>query len=143
MEIWHIWTILALIFLIIEISTAGFACFCIAMGFGGGAIAAAFTPDIKIQIIVFTIVTLLSIFFIRPVLKKFFYRKKEILTNADALIGRTAIVSEDIDNSNNSGRVAIDGDDWKAVSENGESIAKGEHVSIVSRESIILTVKKS
>lgn len=142
MEAWHIWAIIALIFLIIEISTTGFAFFCIALGCVASTIAAVFTTDIKIQIIVFIVTTLASIVFIRPVLKRFFFKKKEILTNADALIGRTATVSEEIDNENNSGRIAVDGDDWKAVSENGEIIKKGEHVKIVSRDSIILTVKK-
>ena len=39
------------------------------------------------------------------------------------------------------GRVAIDGDVWKAVSEDGTAIEKGQKVTVVSRDSIIITVK--
>ena len=39
------------------------------------------------------------------------------------------------------GRVAIDGDDWKAVSANGGRIEKGDNVKVVGRDSIIITVE--
>ena len=58
-------------------------------------------------------------------------------------IGRTAIVEEDIMPETNSGRVAIDGDRWKAVSEDGNKIAKGEKVVVLKVNSIILTVRKA
>ena len=62
-------------------------------------------------------------------------------TNADALLGRKAIVSERIDAAQHTGRVAVDGDDWKAVSSDGAVIEKGTEVTIVKMDSIILTVK--
>ena len=65
--------------------------------------------------------------------------KDEVLTNADALIGRQAIVTEEINPDKNTGRVKIDGDDWKA--EASEVLAVGEKVEVVSRDSIILKVK--
>ena len=78
--------------------------------------------------------------FIRPIIVKFLLKKKdEVLTNADAIIGRVAIVTEEIDMVKNTGRVKLDGDDWKA--ESSEIIAVGEKVEIVSRDSIILSVK--
>ena len=61
----------------------------------------------------------------------------------EALIGRTAIVEEDIVAETNSGRIAIDGDRWKAVSEDGNKIAKGEKVVVLKVDSIILTVRKA
>ena len=59
-------------------------------------------------------------------------------SNADAIIGRKAKVSQDIP-ANGYGRVAIDGDDWKATA--STDIKKGDTVTIVTRESIILTVE--
>ena len=58
------------------------------------------------------------------------------------LIGRKGIVSERIDATQHTGRVAIDGDDWKAVSDDGSVIEKGTTVEIVKLESIIVTVKQ-
>ena len=40
------------------------------------------------------------------------------------------------------GRVAIDGDDWKAVSADGQYVPMGQNVRVVGRESIIITVEK-
>ena len=51
-------------------------------------------------------------------------------------------MSERIDAGQHTGRVAIDGDDWKAVSEDGSVIEKGTPVVIVKMDSIIVTVKK-
>ena len=67
------------------------------------------------------------------------HEKDFIPSNADAIIGRVATVSQDIP-ANGFGRVALDGDDWKATAK--ESLDKGEKVTIVARESIILTVEK-
>ena len=69
-------------------------------------------------------------------------KSKDVKTNADALVGRKGVVSERIDAAQHTGRVAIDGDDWKAVSENGEVIEKGTEVEIVKLDSIIITVKQ-
>lgn len=143
MEIWHIWIIAALVFVIIEIFTSTFAVVCLSAGCVGGAITAACDADTKVQIAVFAIVTFVAIGTVRPLLKALFSRNGgDFKSNADALIGRVAIVSEDINPDTMSGRVAIDGDDWKAASCDNTRIAKGEKVEIVARESIILTVKK-
>ena len=80
--------------------------------------------------------------FLRPVAIRWLDRKsKDVKTNADALIGRKAVVSERIDAEQHSGRVAVDGDDWKAVSADGSVIEKGATVEIIQRDSIILTVR--
>jgi membrane protein implicated in regulation of membrane protease activity len=39
------------------------------------------------------------------------------------------------------GRVAIDGDDWKAESVESEDIPVGSKVEVLDRKSLILTVK--
>jgi membrane protein implicated in regulation of membrane protease activity len=64
----------------------------------------------------------------------------ERVSNADALMGRIGRVSETIE-AEGYGRVAIDGDDWKAVSANGGRIEKGANVKVVGRDSIIITVE--
>ena len=90
-----------------------------------------------------SVVSMLAFIFLRPVVIRFFDKKsKDVKTNADALVGRKGVVSECIDAENHTGRVAIDGDDWKAVSEDGSVIEKGAYVEIVKLDSIIVTVKK-
>lgn len=144
MEYYQIWLIAAIVLVIIELLTAGFGVICFAVGALFSALAAFLGMDSLVwQLLIFAVASVLCFIFLRPVVLRFLDKKsKDVKTNADALIGKTAIVSETIDSSVNQGRVAVDGDDWKAVSADGSVINKGEKVEIISRDSIILTVKK-
>lgn len=142
MQYYQIWLIVAIILVIIEICTAGFGSICFAIGAAFSALAAGLGLGVTWQIIIFAAVSLLTFIFLRPIAMRFLDRKtKDVKTNADALVGRKGIVSERIDSTQHTGRVAIDGDDWKAVSANGSVIEKGVEVEVVKRDSIILTVK--
>lgn len=143
MDAWHIWVIIALIFVVVEIFTTGFAVMCISVGCIFGAGASALEWDIKWQLLAFAVGTALAFVTIRPLVYKFFYKRShEIKTNTDALIGRRAVVTERIEGELHPGRVKIDGDDWKAVPLNNETIEVGEAVEVTAINSIILTVKK-
>ncbi len=142
MVAYQIWLIIAIVLVIIELLTAGFGVICFAVGAGFSALAAGLGVGLTWQILIFVVVSLLTFIFLRPVALRFLNKKsKDVKTNADALVGRKAVVSERIDASQQSGRVAVDGDDWKAVSEDGSVIEKGTLVEIVKLDSIILTVK--
>ena len=143
MESWHIWVIIALIFVIVEICTSGFAVMCISFGCLFGAGASLLEWEFKWQLLAFAIGTVLAFMTVRPLVYKFFYKKVgEVKTNAEALIGRRAIVTERIEGELHPGRVKVDGDDWKAVCESVEPIEIGEAVEITAINSIIVTVKK-
>jgi len=73
---------------------------------------------------------------------KYFLKKDKVKTGVDALVGRIGRVSEAIDPELHRGRVAIDGDDWKAISMENEPIAVGQRVEIAKADSTILYVKK-
>ena len=137
---WWIWLILALVLIVIEMFTAGFAVICFGIGCLFAAIPAALDLHIAWSITVAIVVSLLCFVLVRPFVLKFLSRGKELATNADAIIGRIGVVSETIDAETNTGRVAIDGDDWKAECRTTNIINKGEKVKVVSRESLILTV---
>ena len=144
MEIYQYWLIAAIILVIVEICTAGFGSICFAIGAGFAALAAGLGASFTWQIVIFAALSLVTFIFLRPVVIRFLEKKsKDVKTNADALIGRKGVVSERIDAQQHTGRVAVDGDDWKAVSEDGLVIEKGEEVVITHRESIIVTVRKA
>ena len=144
MSAYLIWLIAAIALIIFEICSATFGAICFAIGAGFSALAAGLGANLTWQIVIFAIVSLLTFIFLRPFMLKFMDRKtKDVKTNADALVGRKAIVSERIDAAQHTGRVAVDGDDWKAVSVDGSVIEKGVQVEIVKLDSIILTVKTS
>ena len=62
------------------------------------------------------------------------------MSNAEAMVGQEGRVSERIDEGG-FGRVAIDGDDWKARSEDDSAIEKDVRVRVVKMDSIIAIVK--
>ena len=143
MEIYQIWLIAAIVLVIIEIATAGFGVICFAIGAGFAALAAVLGVENAVwQIVIFAAVSFLTFLFLRPIAMRFLEKKsKDVKTNAEAIVGRKGVVSERIDATQHTGRVAIDGDDWKAVSEDGSVIEKGQTVEIVKLDSIIVTVK--
>ena len=141
MEVYQLWLVVAIILVILEILTAGFGVICFAIGAGLAALAAGLNLGVTWQIVIFAVVSLLAFVFLRPLVINFLDKKsKDVKTNAEAIVGRNGIVSERIDAAQHTGRVAIDGDDWKAVSEDGTVIEKGETVQVVKLESIIVTV---
>ena len=144
MEVWHIWAIVALVFIILEIFTTGFAVMCFSFGGVAAAIAAACDATLIWQTVWFCIFTAIAFVTVRPLVLKTFFKneKSTVKTNVDALVGRQGRVTEKIDPATGTGRVAIDGDDWKAVSEEDCVFEKGEKVEITKVESVIVTVKK-
>jgi len=139
---WHWWMYAAILLFILELFTPGFILACL----GVGAVTASFLAyigfNLDTQLIGFAVTTLLSLFIIRPILYKKGAAQDKIKTNTDALINRTARVTEEINWEVNSGRVSIDGDIWRAKSSSEEIIIVNEHVIVESIESTIVTVKK-
>lgn len=141
-NIWQFWLLISIICLILELTNGDFYIMCFAIGAAITAILSPLGINFYGQLAVFAAVSMLCIFFVRPFALKYLHgNRKDKPSNADALIGRTGMVSQAIE-TGGYGRVAVDGDDWKAVSANGEPIEKGCKVTITGRESIIITVEK-
>ena len=140
-NMWQLWGILAVVCLVLELFTGGFFIICFAVG-AAFALLASFIGGIYVQLGTFVLFSAVSIFLVRPFAVRYLHRNEDRrVSNADAIIGRVGTVSQSIVEGGY-GRVAIDGDDWKAESENHEGIAEGSKVEVVGRESIIIKVKK-
>ena len=140
-NLWLIWIIISILCLILELSSGDFFILCFAIGAAVSAILAGCGASLTVQIILCAVVSALSLLLVRPALiKKLHKPHRERLSNAEAMIGKTGRVSETIE-AGGYGRVAVDGDDWKAVSANVEAIEAGTRVRIVKMDSIIVTVK--
>ena len=138
-NLWQAWALLSVACIVLELFSGSFFIICFAVG-GIAALCTTMLGDAYLQLAVFAVVSALSIFLVRPFALKCIHLDSEpVPSNADALMGREATVSQDIP-ANGYGRVAIDGDDWKATA--SADIAKGSKVKVVGRESIILTVEK-
>lgn len=142
-NLWQVWAIIAVVCLILELFSGDFFILCFSIGAAVSLISALCGASLTAQIILFAVASVLSVLFVRPVALKYFHRNDpDRVSNADALMGREGRVSQTIE-ARGHGRVAIDGDDWKAVSADGDTISKGTTVRVVGRDSIILTVEPS
>jgi membrane protein implicated in regulation of membrane protease activity len=129
---WALWLTVFLAFAAVEMLTLDL--FFIMLG--GGALAALvadFTgADLWLQIVVFCVVSLLMIAFVRPVTLKHLHKgPAEQRTNIDRLIGETALVMEPV--SSTGGLVKIGGDIWSARSDSGV-LAEGQRVIVAAIE---------
>lgn len=130
------WLVLFIIFLVFEIATMGLT----TIWFAGGSIIAFILAlvdvHIGIQIVVFFFVSLVLLFFTRPLAQKYF-NKNTVKTNVDELIGKVVRCSETIDNFNEIGRVRINGNEWtaRAVAD-GITIPKDTLVQIVEIQGV-------
>lgn len=96
-----------------------------------------------LQILVFVVVGLLLVVATRPLCRKLLKGKKE-KTNAESLIGKTCIVTEEIRNLDEVGEVKVGGLCWSARSaEEGTVIPVGVHVTIQEIRGVKLIVKQN
>lgn len=94
---WQIWLIIAGICLIIEIMTVGFLIFWFAIGAFLAMVTSLFTSNLIIQTSVFIITSTILIFATKPLVQKFVKNKNEIKTNVYSTVGKTGIVTKEID----------------------------------------------
>lgn len=139
---WLAWTVIAVVCLIMEVTSGDFFLTCFALGACCGLVTGLLGLPLWLQVLVFAVCSVLSIFFFRPRLAALLHKGADLRkSNADALLGRIGRVSEAI-GEGGYGRVQIDGDDWKAESIDGTGIERGASVRVVGRESIIIKVEK-
>ena len=136
----YVWFGAMVLFVIIEAATMGINFVWFALGSLGAMIASMLGGQIWIQVVVFIAITALTLYFTRPLVKKYF-NSKRVRTNADRIIGKTATVIENIDNNQGIGQINVEGQIWSAKSESGEVIEKGSYVTIISIVGVKAVVK--
>ena len=136
-----IWLIIAGIFFIGEIMTVGFLLFWFGFGSLVAMIVSFFTSNIIIQTSVFLVVSVLLLLITKPFVKKFVDKKPTVITNAYNIIGKKAIVLEDIDPIQSKGLVKIGTETWSAESEADEKISKDTEVEVTAIKGVKAVVK--
>ena len=137
---WQIWLIASGIFFICEIITVGFLVFLLVVGALIAMIVSLFTSNIIVQMSVFVISSGLLIFATRPLVNKI--SKKDVVpTNVYSLIGKKAIVTEEINWVTGKGLIKFEGEVWSAKSKEQVNIPVGSEVEIVSIEGVKAFVK--
>lgn len=138
---WKFWLIVSGICLAIEAVTVGFLVFWFAVGALLALITSFITDSIIIQSAVFLISSTLLMFLTRPFINKYSSEKDSKKTNAFSIIGKEAIVTEEIDSINGKGQIKIGGEIWSAQNETDSVISENQEVEIIKIEGVKLIVK--
>lgn len=136
------WLFVVVVMAIIEIITLGLT----TIWFAGGAlvafIASLFGAGFVIQVALFIVVSVALMAVTRPLAVKYL-NKDRVKTNAESLIGKFAVVKEEIDNLNARGQVSVDGQEWTARSLEEKIIPQDATVEIVKISGVKLLVKET
>lgn len=135
-----VWVVLMVVFLVVEAATAGLTCIWFAVGSLAALIAALFDAQLWLQIVWFLVISFVTLYFTRPLVKKY-VNSRSHPTNADMVIGKEALVTEDIDNVEATGAVSVGGKVWTARSADGGRIKSGAVVSVLRIEGVKLIVE--
>lgn len=139
MQAWAIWVIAGVVALIIDLLTAGLFMIWV----GGGCFVAALVAWLAPAVpwapwAAFVLSTAVLLYLGLPLARRLHERQPLTPSNVDALIGREAIVLEAIDPIQNTGRIRIGSDQWRARA--AERIEAGTRVEVRGVEGTTLTV---
>lgn len=137
---WQYWLIASGIFFVGEIVTVGFLLFWFGIAGLITMVVSFFTSNIIIQSVVFLVTSVILILSTKPFVKKF-VNKETIVTNANSLIGKKAIVIQEINNLQGTGQIKIGGEIWSAQNETDSVISENQEVEIIKIEGVKLIVK--
>lgn len=135
------WLVFLILAIVIEVLTMGLT----SIWFAGGALvailAALLNAPIWLQVILFFAISLLLLFFTRPIAVKYF-NKDRVRTNVESLVGRQAIVTSEIDNLQGIGQVTVGSQEWSARSvDDRQRIPVGSVVVVASISGVKLMVR--
>ena len=124
-----VWLVLMVVFLIAEAATVQLICIWFAAGSLVAMLVSLLGGALWLQVLVFFTLSIVLFAMLWPLAKKHF-KPKLVATNADALVGKLCMVTEDIDPVEG-GRVKLGDVTWSARSETGEVLSAGTQVKIL------------
>ncbi len=137
-----VWLTAMIALLIVEAIVPGLVSIWFAIGAFAALISALLGAPLWLQVVWFLAVSVATLVLTRPLAQRYVNSRVQP-TNADALIGRDCVVTENIDNLAGTGAVKIDGKVWTARAENENGrYAKGDVVKAVKIEGVKLIVRQ-
>ena len=135
-----VWLIALVVLVAGEAITVGLTFIWFALGALGGLIAAWLGAPVWAQVVIFLAVSALALVLVRPLTRRFL-KTSRTPTNADRVIGQTAVVTEAIDNVEGKGQVNIAGQIWSARSQHNMAIPAGAEVRVLRIEGVKVFVE--
>lgn len=137
---YYVYLIIAVACFVGEMFTMEFSLACLGIGALGAAGAAWFNLGIWPQVGAFILVSAVCWVGIRPFALRHLYGKAtNIKTPAQAVIGQECVVETDLDPIQNTGRVKVNGESWKASAE--APVPAGTVCVVEKLDGVTLTVR--
>ena len=132
----YIWLAVAVLLAILEMCTTSLVSIWFVMGSLFAFGVSYITDSLVVQMVVFIAVSAAALTMTRPFVKKHLH-KSTVPTNADMIIGETAVVTQPI-TPDKKGRVTVDGQSWLAQSD--VPLAVGDHVIVEKITGVTVSV---
>ena len=133
---WQIWLIIAGFFLILETITTGFLVFWFAVAALITMIFSFFVVNKAIQVSIFVVLSAILLFATKPFVKKISKTATNVKTNAFSIEGKTGKVLIDINPSEGTGQIKVDGEKWSAKSIDSSFISKDSDVKVIKIDGV-------
>ena len=127
------WLIALIVLLVGEAITIGLTFVWFAVGALGALIVAVLGGALWLQVVIFLALSGVTLALARPVFARFL-KTSHAATNADRVIGQTAVVTEQIDTLSGTGQVNVAGQIWSA---------RSAHDVVIPRETEVRVLKIS
>lgn len=139
---WWIWVLIAFAILALEMTAATLHVGFFAVGALVVAALAGFGVELPLwgELLIFTVVSLVAFFFLRPVLvKKLKLDQKKVV---DSLVGEQAVALEDIGVGGN-GRAEMRGSTWSARNVGETALIRGQRCVVAAVDNLLIHVRAS
>ena len=137
-----VWLIAMIVLLIVEALVPGLISIWFALGALAALISALLGAPLWLQVLWFLLVSVVSLVLTRPLARRY-VNGPAVPTNADMLIGKDCVVTEEINNVLGQGAVTVGGKIWTArTADDGETAAVGQVMRVLRIEGVKLIVEK-
>lgn len=137
------WIGIAVVLAIVEMMSLDLVLLMFALGALAAAVAAGLGAPIWVAILVFALVALGLLFFVRPPMVAKLHAGPTLATGHQGLVGKSAVVAEPV--SKHGGRVKLAGEVWSARSEADEASYQTGTEVVVTRidgATAVVTIKE-
>ena len=135
------WLVFAVLFLVLELATVSLVSIWFVAGALAALVASLLGASLGVQIGVFVLVSAVLLIFTMPIVKRLL-KKDAVPTNADRVVGKEGIVTEEINVTEGRGKIKVMGSVWSAKSDDGYNIPEGETVVVTEIAGVRTVVKR-
>lgn len=137
------WLLLAVIFFVGEAVTVGFFVFWFGVGALVALLASLFIDSLAVQSVLFLSVSIVLLFFTRPLVNKFLLKSNDVKTNAYSVEGKKGRVNIEINPIEGTGQVKVAGELWSAKSNDDSVIPVDTDIIVEKIDGVKLIVRKA